>query len=39
MNSSLAKLGVGFLLGATEVGGVATAATNEQDGTKVCVDN
>lgn len=34
----MAKLGAGFLLGATVVGGVATAATSEPVGTKVCVD-
>ncbi|MDP1851707.1 MAG: trypsin-like peptidase domain-containing protein [Candidatus Planktophila sp.] len=38
MKSSMAKLGVGFLLGATVVGGVATAATSEPLGTKACVD-
>lgn len=38
MKSSLAKLGVGFLLGATVVGGVATAAISEPLGTKACVD-
>ena len=35
----MAKLGVGFLLGATIVGGVATAAISEPLGTKACVDN
>ncbi|CAB5112616.1 MAG: trypsin-like serine protease [Actinobacteria bacterium] len=38
MKSSLAKVGVGFLLGATLVGGVATASINEPLGTKACVD-
>lgn len=38
MRSNFAKVGVGFLLGATLVGGVATAAISEPVGTKVCVD-
>jgi S1-C subfamily serine protease len=38
MRSSIAKLGVGFLLGATVIGGVATAATTEPLGVKACVD-
>lgn len=38
MKSSLAKVGVGFLLGATVIGGVATAATTEPLGVKACVD-
>ena len=38
MKSSLAKVGAGFLLGATLVGGVATASINEPLGTKACVD-
>ncbi len=38
MKSSLAKVGVGFLLGATLVGGVATASITEPLGTKACVD-
>jgi len=38
MKSSMAKVGVGFLLGATLVGGVATASITEPLGTKACVD-
>ena len=38
MKSSLAKVGVGFLLGATAIGGVATAAISEPVGVKACVD-
>lgn len=38
MKSSFAKVGVGFLLGATAIGGVATAAISEPVGVKACVD-
>jgi len=38
MRSSIAKVGVGFLLGATVIGGVASAATTEPLGVKACVD-
>lgn len=38
MKSSLAKVGVGFLLGATVIGGIATAAIPEPVGIKACVD-
>ncbi|CAB4540808.1 unannotated protein [freshwater metagenome] len=39
MKSTIAKVGVGFLLGATLVGGIATAATNSSPSLKACVDN
>ena len=39
MKSTFAKVGVGFLLGATMVGGIATAATNSTPSLKACVDN
>ena len=39
MKSTIAKVGVGFLLGATVVGGIATAATNGSPSLKACVDN
>jgi putative serine protease PepD len=39
MKSTIAKVGVGFLLGATMVGGIATAATNSTPSLKACVDN
>ncbi len=38
MKRTSTKIIAGFLLGATLVGGVATAATSEQLGVKVCVD-
>ena len=38
MKSSSTKVLAGFLLGATVAGGVATAATSEPLGVKVCVD-
>lgn len=39
MKNTIAKVGVGFLLGATLVGGIATAATNSTPSLKACVDN
>ena len=39
MRKTVAKVGVGFLLGATLVGGIATAATNSSPSLKACVDN
>jgi putative serine protease PepD len=39
MKSTIAKVSVGFLLGATLVGGIATAATNSSPSLKACVDN
>ena len=38
MKSTIVKVGVGFLLGATAIGGVATAANSEPIGVKACVD-
>jgi S1-C subfamily serine protease len=38
MKSTIIKVGVGFLLGATAIGGVATAANSEPIGVKACVD-
>jgi S1-C subfamily serine protease len=38
MKSTIIKVGVGFLLGATAIGGVATAANSEPIGGKACVD-
>jgi len=38
MKRTSTKIFVGFLLGATVVGGVATAATSQPMGVKVCVD-
>ena len=39
MKNTIAKVGIGFLLGATLVGGIATAATNSSPSLKACVDN
>ena len=39
MRNTIAKVAVGFLLGATVVGGIATAATNGAPSLKACVDN
>jgi putative serine protease PepD len=39
MRNSILKVGVGFILGATVVGGIATAATNGSTSLKACVDN
>lgn len=39
MRNTIAKVGVGFLLGATVVGGIATAAINGTPSLKACVDN
>jgi putative serine protease PepD len=39
MKSTITKVGIGFLLGATMVGGIATAATNSTPSLKACVDN
>ncbi|MCX6437573.1 MAG: trypsin-like peptidase domain-containing protein [Actinobacteria bacterium] len=39
MRNTFTKVGVGFLLGATVVGGIATAATNSSLSLKACVDN
>ena len=39
MKNTIAKVGVGFLLGATMVGGIATAATSSTPSLKACVDN
>lgn len=39
MRNTIAKVGIGFLLGATVVGGIATAATNGAPSLKACVDN
>ena len=38
MKSTIVKVGVGFLLGATAIGGVATAANSDPIGVKACVD-
>ncbi len=38
MRSTIAKIGVGFLLGATAVAGVATAASTDPVGVKACAD-
>ncbi len=38
MKSTIVKVGVGFLLGATAIGGVATAASSDPIGVKACVD-
>ena len=38
MKSSLAKIGAGFLLGTLTVGGIASAASNDAQGAKACVD-
>ena len=38
MKSTIVNVGVGFLLGATAIGGVATAANSEPIGVKACVD-
>ncbi|MEY3752799.1 MAG: PDZ domain-containing protein [Actinobacteria bacterium] len=38
MKSTIAKIGFGFLLGATAIAGVATAANSEPIGVKACVD-
>lgn len=38
MKSTILKVGVGFLLGATAIGGVATAANSDPIGVKACVD-
>ena len=38
MKSTLIKVGTGFLIGATLVGGIATAANTEPLGVKACVD-
>jgi S1-C subfamily serine protease len=38
MKSTIVRVGVGFLLGATAIGGVATAANSEPIGVKACVD-
>jgi S1-C subfamily serine protease len=38
MKSTIVKVGVGFLLGSTAIGGVATAANSEPIGVKACVD-
>ncbi len=38
MKRTSSKVIAGFLLGATLAGGVATAATSEPLGVKVCVD-
>ena len=39
MRNTIAKVAVGFLLGAAVVGGIATAATNGAPSLKACVDN
>ena len=38
MKSTIVKVGVGFLIGATAIGGVATAANSDPIGVKACVD-
>ena len=39
MKKTIAKVGVGFLLGASVAGGIATAASNNTPTIKACVDN
>jgi len=38
MKSTFAKVGAGFLLGATAIAGVATAANSDPVGVKACAD-